>query len=187
MGKLSDILNEGDGNRLRQAWGETEAAEDFAPLPAGEYVARIIGGELCNSSKKSTPGYKLTFKVLEGEHTGRQFWHDIWLTPAALPMAKRDLGKLGVTSLEQLDNPLPSGMRCAVKLVLRKDDDGTEYNKVRRFDVIGIDKPEPDAFAPAESDDAEDDQAGESETSAAVAVDDESDAGEQSEGRGATQ
>lgn len=95
-----------------------------------------------------TPGYKLTFKVLEGDHAGRQFWHDIWLTPAALPMAKRDLGKLAVTDLEQLERPLPPGIRCAVKLALRRDDDGSEYNRVRRFDVLGIDEPERDAFAP---------------------------------------
>ena len=95
MGKLTDVLAESEGSLLRQ-WNETEAAEDFAPLPGGEYVARIIAGELCASRTNSTPGYKLTFKVLDGEHTGRQFWHDIWLTPAALPMAKRDLGKLGV-------------------------------------------------------------------------------------------
>ena len=63
-------------------------------------------------------------------------------------MAKRDLGKLGVTSLDQLEQPLPSGIRCTVKLVLRRDDDGTEYNRVRRFDVVGIDEPERDAFAP---------------------------------------
>ena len=96
------------------------------------------------------------FKLLDGDHAGRQFWHDIWLTPAALPMAKRDLGKLSVTSLDQLEQPLPAGIRCAVKLALRRDDDGTEYNRVRRFDVVGIDEPERDAFAPAdESEDIE--------------------------------
>jgi hypothetical protein len=186
MGKLTDILADSEGSLLRQ-WNETEAAKDFAPLPSGEYVARIIAGELRASRTNSTPGYKLTFKVLDGEHTGRQFWHDIWLTPAALPMAKRDLGKLGVTSLEQLDNPLPAGMRCAVKLVLRKEDDGSEHNKVRRFDVLGIDKPEPDAFAPAEVTDGDDDQAGDSETSDAVAEDDESDGDDPSDEKGATQ
>ncbi len=86
--------------------------------------------------------------MLEGDHQGRQFWHDVWLTPAALPMAKRDLGKLGVTALEQLERPLPPGIRCKVKLALRKDDDGTEYNRVKRFEVVGIDAPEADAFAP---------------------------------------
>jgi len=148
MGKLSDILANRDGEQLRRAWKTTEAADDFAPLPRGEYVAHIIACELFNSRDKGTPGFKLTFKVIDGDHAGRQFWHDIWLTPAALPMAKRDLGKLGVTDLEQLERSLPSHMRCSVKLALRRDDDGTEYNRVRRFDVLGIDEPERDAFAP---------------------------------------
>ena len=98
---LSDILRKGDRENLSRAWGETEAAEDFAPLPSGEYVARIVGGELFTSKTKGTAGYKLAFRVLEGEHQGRRFWHDVCLTPAALPMAKRDLAKLGVTALEQ--------------------------------------------------------------------------------------
>ncbi|MGB1885124.1 MAG: hypothetical protein ACPHUF_14565, partial [Gammaproteobacteria bacterium] len=43
--------------------------------------------------------FKLTFRVLEGEHEGRQFWHDVWLTAAALPMAKHDLAKLGIRAM----------------------------------------------------------------------------------------
>jgi len=148
---LSDILREGDRQNLSRAWGETQAAEDFAPLPTGEYVARIVGGELFTSKTKGTAGYKLAFRVLEGEHQGRQFWHDVWLTPAALPMAKRDLAKLGVTALEQLERPLPPGIRCKVKLAFRKDDDGNEYNRVRTFEVAGIDPPEQDAFAPIDA------------------------------------
>jgi len=150
MKKLSEILCEGDRSSLASAWDSTEAAKDFAPLPAGEYIARIIAGESETSRAKQTPGYKLSFKVLEGEHTGRQFWHDIWLTPAAMPMAKRDLGKLGVTSLEQLDQPLPPGIRCKVKLALRREDDGSERNRVVQFEVLSFDKPEVDPFAPAD-------------------------------------
>jgi hypothetical protein len=145
--KLSDILN-GSGDSLRSAWDATAAASDFAPLPAGIYTARIIGGEL-STAKAGTPGYKLTFRVLEGEHAGRQVWHDLWLTAAALPMAKRDLAKIGVTALEQLEKPLPPGMRCHVKLALRKNDDGTEFNRVRTFEVVGVDTLDDDAFAPA--------------------------------------
>ena len=148
MGKLSDILSNGSGDELRRKWNETEIAEDFTPLPNGEYVARIIHGELNNSRTNGTPGYKLTFQVIDGDHCDRQFWHDIWLTDAALPMAKRDLKKIGVTNLEQLEKEIPTGIRCSVKLALRRDDDGSEYNRVRRFDVLGIDKPERDAFAP---------------------------------------
>lgn len=63
-------------------------------------------------------------------------------------MAKRDLAKIGVTSLEQLDSPLPQGIRCKIVVALRKDDDGTERNRVVRFEVLGIDEPVKDAFAP---------------------------------------
>ncbi|NQU42944.1 DUF669 domain-containing protein, partial [bacterium] len=69
---LSDILHDGDRDRLSDAWGETQAAEDFAPLPAGEYFARIVSGELSTSKTKGTPAYKLAFRVLEGDFEGRQ-------------------------------------------------------------------------------------------------------------------
>jgi len=147
---LSDIVN-GGADSLRSQWERTQAAADFAPLPAGTYIARVVSGELFTSRTNATPGYKLCFRVLDGEHAGRQVWHDLWLTPAALPMTKRDLAKLGVTSVEQLEAPIPPGIRCRVKLALRRDDDGTEYNRVRSFDVLGIDgdaTADPD-FAPS--------------------------------------
>jgi len=149
--RLSDILSSGDGSGddLKRLWNDTEAAGEMAPLPAGEYVSHIVDGSLATSRTNATPGYKLTFKVLEPEpFAGRMFWLDCWLTPAALPQSKRDLGKLGVASLEQLERPLPKFIRCKVKLALRKDDDGTERNRVRSFEVVGIDKPEEDPFAP---------------------------------------
>jgi len=170
MGKLSDILADGRGDELRRKWNDTEAAEDYAPLPNGEYVARIIAGELFIGKTNGTPGYKLAFKVLEGDHASRQFWHDIWLTPAALPMAKRDLGKLGITALEQLERPIPPGIRCSVKLALRRDDDGSEYNRVCRFDVLGIDEPERDAFAPADESESTEVQASQGEGDAGPAA-----------------
>jgi hypothetical protein len=148
MGKLSDILQNGQADSLRQAWDETQAAGELEPLPPGEYQAHIIDGKLEQSRTNATPGYKLTFRVCEGEYTGRQFWHDLWLTPAALPMSKRDFVKIGITSLAQLEQPLPRGIRCKCKVALRRGDDGTEYNRLRTFEVIGIDEPERDAFAP---------------------------------------
>ena len=147
MGKLTDILREGDADRLRHQWAETEAADEFSPLPAGEYVAHIVAGEFTSSRAKGTPSYKLSFKVVKGEHTNRRFWHDCWLTEAALPSTKRDLLKLGVQSLDQLENPLPKYMRCKVKLTKRRDDNGNEYNRVRSFEVLGIDPQETDAFS----------------------------------------
>ena len=146
--KLADILLNSDRDKLGRIWESTKAADDLKPLPSGEYRCSIASGELFNA-KSGTPGYKLKLVVLEGEHADRVVWHDVWLSEAALPMAKRDLGKLGVTSLEQLERPLPEGIVVAAKVALRKNDDGTEYNRVNRLDVVGIEPPEPEPFAPS--------------------------------------
>ena len=153
--KLTDIIASGSNqSNLQDAWNSTQAADDYGkPLPAGEFVARITQGNLKQSKANQTPGYSLTFEVIEPvEFKGRKFWHDCWLTPAAMPATKRDLGKLGVTSLEQLENPLPKYIRCKCKVAHRKEDNGTESNRLRSFDVLGIDVPEPDPFAPDDKD-----------------------------------
>lgn len=155
MGKLTEILSAGGfgGDDFSGQWQATDAADDFKPLPAGEYVAEVERGELTTVGQKGTPSYKLTFRVVEGpgsttEHTGRLLWLDVWLTPAALPQAKRDLGKLGVTDPAQLEGALPEGIVCRVRLALRRDDDGVERNRVVRFDVLRVEKPEADPYAP---------------------------------------
>lgn len=144
--KLSDILQlNTERDSLTTLWNKTAAAAEFAPLPKGEYVFRILSGELF-TAKRGTPGYKLTLEVSEGDYEGRRAWCDLWLTPAALPMTKRDLSKLGITDLEQLEQPLSAGIIIKGKLALRADDDGTERNRLTHFECVGI---EPgDAFAP---------------------------------------
>lgn len=150
MGKLTEILAAGgfSGDDFGARWDATAAAEDFGPLPAGEYVARAERGELATSRVKGTPSYKLTFRVAEGPHAGRPLWHDVWLTPPAMPQAKRDLAKLGLTDPAQLEQPLPAGMVCRLRVSLRRDDDGAERNRVTRFDLLRVETPEADPFAP---------------------------------------
>jgi hypothetical protein len=154
MGKLTDILN-GSGGDFNDRWDSTEAAGDFGPVPRGEYDCHVTKGELESSRTNRTPGYKIEFTIIEGDFKGKKFWVDCWLTPAALPQSKRDLGKLGITSPEMMERPLPRGIRCKVTVVLRKDDDGIERNRVRSFEVIGIDKPDVDPFAPPPGDASE--------------------------------
>ena len=153
MGKLSDILN-GHGGDFNDQWNSTTEAGDFGAVPRGEYVCHVAKGELERSRTKGTPGYKVEFVILDGEYKGQRVWLDCWLTGPALPMSKRDLGKLGIKSPEMMERPLPRGIRCKVTVVLRKDDDGIERNRVRSFEVIGIDKPEADPFAPTPLGDA---------------------------------
>jgi hypothetical protein len=145
--KLADILRNADREKLGRIWKTTKAAGDLKPLPSGEYRCSVASGELFNA-KSGKPGYKHKLVVLDGEHSDRLIWCDIWLSEAALPMAKRDLGKLGVTGLEQLERPLPDGIIVNAKVALRRNDDGTEYNRVVRLDVVAIETPEPEPFAP---------------------------------------
>jgi hypothetical protein len=134
---LVDVLNGTSRAELARQFAEAEAAGDMLPLPRGDYRCRVTDGEVV-TSKTGTPGYTLTFTVDAGEHKGRRVWHTAWLTPAALPMSKRDLSKLGVTTLDMLDRPLPAGIVCDVRVVLRADDDGVERNRVSRFDVVEV-------------------------------------------------
>jgi hypothetical protein len=147
MGKLSDILN-GGGANFNDRWNSTEAAGEFRPVPRGTFVCHATRGELSKTEKKETPYYGIEFTIIEGPFKGRKLFHDCWLTDAALPGTKRDLLKLGITSPEMMERPLPRWIRCKVEVVIRKDDDGIERNKIRAFEVIGLDQPEIDPFVP---------------------------------------
>jgi hypothetical protein len=131
---LSAVVNPTNG--IAEAWATAPVAAEFEPLPAGTYVCRAESGErFC--AKSGTPGYKITFSILDGEHAGRRVWLDSWLSTAALPYTKRDLAKFNITEPGQLDEPFPRGFRCKVAVVLRTEDDGRAFNKVRSFEVIG--------------------------------------------------
>lgn len=147
MGRLTDILRNGAAD-FKAKWDGTAAAADFGPLPRGVYICHATKGDLEESRTNKTPEFKIEFSVIEGQFAGRKLWADLWLTPAALPATKRDLAKLGIVSPADLERPLPRWCRCKVTAVIRKGDDGIERNEVRAFDVLGIDKPTDDPFAP---------------------------------------
>jgi hypothetical protein len=121
------------------------------PLPSGEYRCRVVDGTLFNARQNGTLGYKLTLEVLEGEHTGRRVWWDTWLSSeASVAISLRELAKIGVTELEQLDSPPPDGIIVIAKVALRRNDDKTEYNQVVRFGLVAVEPPAPEPFAPTD-------------------------------------
>ena len=134
---LVDVLHGTSRDELARQFDEAEAAGDMVTLPRGDYRCRVTDGELV-TSKGGTPGYTLTFTVSDGDNKGRKLWHTAWLTQAALPMTKRDLAKLGVVSLDMLERPLPAGIVCDVRVVVRADDDGVERNRVVSFAVVEV-------------------------------------------------
>ena len=133
--KLTDILEKSTREKIGRIWDSTKAAADLKPLPSGEYRCRVAGGELFNAST-GTPGYRIKLVVVDGDHTDQVVWHDLWLSEAALPITKRDLGKIGITNVEQLERPLPDTIIVLARIALQKREDGTEVNRVMRLEIV---------------------------------------------------
>jgi hypothetical protein len=146
--RLSDILTNSELEQFEQDWYSAEAAPGLKPIPPDIYKCRVVNGVPKKNARSGKPSYKLTLEVVEGEYTGRLLWHDIWMTKDAMPIAKRELAKLGVTHLEQLDRPLPPGIILTVSVSIWRSDKGREFNQIDRFDVVAIEPPTADPFAP---------------------------------------
>jgi hypothetical protein len=117
---------------LTKQFHDAEAASESAAIPAGRYRCLAVSGEL-HKSRSGTPGYRVTFCIEDGDHRGVRLRLDCWLTPAAMPMSKRDLVKLGVF---RLDSPFPQGQVAEVTVVKYADDDGIERNRIRSIHVV---------------------------------------------------
>lgn len=138
---LTDMLDQFDS---------ATAADEFGPLPKGTYVCLAVRGQLTTAGT-GTPGYGVEFKVIEGESTGRRLWRTWYLTPAAMAYTKRDLAKFGLDSKDNLTAPFPAGrLVLAVTVSVRKGDDGAERNEVTKVELLRVQEPEADPFAPAD-------------------------------------
>lgn len=151
--RLTELLAGSGQPDLTAQWDSTDAAAERELLPPGTYRCSVVRGELGKHPKTQTPRYSIAFEVSDGPHAGQTIYHDAWLTPAALPQTKRDLAKLGVVDVSQLEQPVPPGIVCDVVVVVRTSDGGDQRNAVRRFDFVRRDDDamdDPD-FAPAKA------------------------------------
>ncbi len=128
--KYMDVLRDDEWDDLARVYEETEAAPDPEPVPPGTYEVHLVHGKLIRSAQKGTRGYRLTFEVMAGEHRGRRIWDTSWLTTDSMPQAKRKLAPLGIHSLHQLEQPVPENLFCKVKVTIRREDDGSQWNRV---------------------------------------------------------
>ena len=111
---------------------------NFEPIPAGKYLAMIVGSE----EKTSQKGFRylsLEFEVLEGQYRGRKLWANLNLyhpDPEVVKFARSELanvckavGVLKPADSVQLHN-LP--MQITVKCVNRKDT-GELQNRIKGY------------------------------------------------------
>ncbi len=73
-----------------------EEADDnpFAPIPAGWYIAEIVGSELKTTNDKTGKYIALKFKVIDGDHEGRFIFTNLNIvnkSDVAVKMARADL------------------------------------------------------------------------------------------------
>ena len=128
----------------------TEFPEDFDPsqeegntwsvIPAGEYVAQAIEAEVSPTKKGDGTVLKLVWKILEGEHEGRQVWQYVTYrhpSEQAQKFGRKTIKDLCVAmGIEQAVQDANVFLHKPVKIRVRieKDDDGVyeDKNKVTR-------------------------------------------------------
>jgi len=120
---------------IEDLFNSIKPAGDYTPIPTGTYEAEAIQGTKTESSK-GTPCYKVIWRIEGGEHDGRRVFQDFWLTDRALPITRRDLAKLGITTGEQLNRSVAEGIVCKICIVKKRRDSGAEYNEVRSIEYL---------------------------------------------------
>lgn len=150
--KLAALYDREKLDSLAKKFEEIAEATDSVAIPPGRYLCRVLNGEL-HESRSGTSGFRVTFVVDDGEHRGVRLYLDSWLTDRALPLAKRDLRKFGITRLEQLEEPFPLGFVAEVTVVRYQDDEGIDRNRIRSFTVVDrvADPMADEDFPPAKS------------------------------------
>lgn len=146
-----DQILGGNSADIEALWNAVPAAsDDFEPVPAGTYRCAVVDGKVKQSSG-GKPNYEVVFQAIDQPYVNRKFWKPIWLTRNAMALAKRDLVKLGINRVDQLSQPLPTGMIAEVKIVQKVRDDHTSFNEVASFkiiasappaDIFDVDEPE---------------------------------------------
>jgi hypothetical protein len=146
---FTNAISTGNGKPAGlDAYDAAEPAPEFAPIPPGVYMGRVLRGE-CTTTKTGADAYRLRFEVTEGEHAGKTVVRTWTFSPRALPYTKRDLASLGLTTSAKLLSPFPEpGREYSVRLVvaLQRNDDGREFNDVKRIELVRVDESPVAAF-----------------------------------------
>jgi hypothetical protein len=146
MGAFDNSNDQPNGNNnpsseegLR-AFDAAQPAPEYAPLPPGIYIARVVRGEY-TTTKKGKEAYRMRFEVIEGPHTGKSIPRTWTFGAKELSYTKRDLGLFGLTTSTQLLSPFPEpGRDYIVRLVvaLQRDDNGIERNDIKRIELVRV-------------------------------------------------
>jgi len=105
--------------------------KELQPVPAGNYVCKVVEGEVKEGQKGKY--IKWTLEISEGEHMGQQLWNNTSLVPEAQFSLKRFLQacnfEWGKASFDTAD---VAGSEVIVKVVM-KEYQGEPKSEVKGF------------------------------------------------------
>ncbi len=125
-----------------------EPATDFEPIPAGKYLAVIVGSEMKPTKTRAGHYLELQFQLLDGPYKNRLLWSRLNLdnpNRQAVQIAQGELSAIcravGVLqpkdSIELHNLPLQITVKCK-----KRDDTGDITNEVRAYTrkdvVVGV-------------------------------------------------
>jgi Protein of unknown function (DUF669) len=136
---------------------KVEPSQDFAPIPAGEYVAMAIGSEFKTTASGNGEYLQFCWEVIDGEHKGRRLWDRLNLhnpSETAVKIAQGTLSAIcrSVGVMRPKDSSELHNKPVMVKVALeeRNDKAGEFRNVVKGYASANGGSPAPaQAAAPA--------------------------------------
>jgi len=122
-------------------------AEDFSPVPPGKYLSRVKFVE-----EKSETEWKLTFEVIEGEHSGRLLFDHIYFTEKSKPRIKLITSRMGIATDGKVD--LQPHMFEGKNVYITTELDSYEGKERNKIPFAGYDKADQNEVAVPTGDDA---------------------------------
>ncbi len=117
--------------------GDYDPADEFEPLPAGEYLTMITESSLDNT-KSGGQMVKLTYTVMEGQFEGRKLWsqHNIVnSSPKAEEIGRKEISRIahaiGQPRINDTEQLIQQVIRITV--VLKQDPGYGPKNEVKKW------------------------------------------------------
>lgn len=93
-----------------------DVKDNFQPLPADDYAAKITSQELKTSSN-GNPMIAIVWEITDGEFTGRKMFDNMVLIESMGWKIKQYAELLGMTSGSSLDPSLLEGVEAILKII----------------------------------------------------------------------
>lgn len=116
--------------------------QEFSPVPAGVYVARIVSSEIKPTKNNSGTLLNLQFDIIEGQFINRKIFERINIqnaNPEAEKIGQSQLSQLchALNVLQLRDTEELHNKPVKIKVKIRKDEQYGDQNAISAFESVG--------------------------------------------------